>query len=77
MARTNIDIDDDLIRMAMERYGLRTKREAVELALKRLVGDVMTREQALAMEGFGWDADLDEMRRDRMTELWGIEKDEP
>jgi len=37
-----------------QRYGLRTKREAVDLALRNLVGGVMTKEQALAMEGFGW-----------------------
>jgi len=62
MARTNIDIDDDLIERAMSRYGLRTKREAVELALRRLVGEPLSLEDALAMEGSGWDADLDELR---------------
>jgi predicted nucleic acid-binding protein len=30
VSRTNIDIDDELIKIAMQRYGLRTKREAVE-----------------------------------------------
>lgn len=74
MSRTNIDIDDSLMERAMERYGLRTKREAVDLALRRLVGEVMTTEEALAMEGAGWGGDLDALRRDRMTELWGIEK---
>ena len=29
----------------------------------------MTREEVLAMEGTGWDGDLDEMRRDRIEEL--------
>lgn len=62
MTRTNIDIDDDLIAVAMERYNLRTKREAVNLALEKLVGTVMTREQALAMRGFGWEGNLDEIR---------------
>ena len=52
MARTNIDIDEDLIRRAMERYGLRTKREAVDLALRRLVGgEPLGLEEALAMRG--------------------------
>lgn len=65
MTRTNIDIDDDLVAEAMQRYGLRSKRAAVELALRRLVGEPMTREQAMAMEGAGWEGDLDQMRRGR------------
>lgn len=62
VARTNIDIDEELIRRAMERYRLSTKREAVDFALRRLVGNPLTREEALAMEGTGWSGDLDEMR---------------
>ncbi len=62
MTRTNIDIDDRLVELAMERYGLRTKKEAVNLALEKLIGGVMTREQALAMRGFGWSGDLAEIR---------------
>jgi Arc/MetJ family transcription regulator len=70
MARTNIEIDDDLIGRAMSRYGLRTKREAVELALRRLVGEPLSLEDALAMGGTGWDADLEELRGgDRPDEL--------
>lgn len=65
MARTNIDIDESLVTEAMRRYGLHSKRAAVDLALRRLVGESMTREEALAMEGAGWEGDLDEIRRDR------------
>jgi Arc/MetJ family transcription regulator len=35
----------------MNRYGLRTKTEAVELALRHLAGLPMTRDEALAMQG--------------------------
>jgi len=35
----------------MDRYGVRTKTEAVELALRHLAGQPMTREEALAMRG--------------------------
>lgn len=63
MGRTNIDIDEDLVRRAMLRYGLRTKREAVDLALRRLVGEPLSLEEALEMEGSGWEGDLDELRR--------------
>jgi Arc/MetJ family transcription regulator len=63
MGRTNIEIDDDLVCEAMQRYGLHSKRAAVDLALRRLVGESMTREEALQMDGAGWEGDLDELRR--------------
>ena len=66
VSRTNIDIDDELVERAMRRFGLRTKREAVQLALERLVGgDPMAVEDQLAVEGVGWEGDLDELRRPR------------
>jgi Arc/MetJ family transcription regulator len=53
MARTNIEIDDAYVELIMDRYGLRTKRAAVDLALRHLAGQPMTREEALAMRGAG------------------------
>jgi Arc/MetJ family transcription regulator len=35
----------------MDRYGVRTKTDAVELALRYLAGQPMTREEALSMRG--------------------------
>jgi Arc/MetJ family transcription regulator len=61
--RTNIEIDDDLIARVMQWHGFKTKREAVDYALRRLVPEPLSIEEALAMEGSGWDGDLDEMRR--------------
>ena len=49
--RTNIEIEDDYVRVIMDRYGVHTKTAAVELALRHLAGQPMTREQALAMRG--------------------------
>lgn len=49
--RTNIELEETDIRTIMERYSLRTKTEAVALALRTLAGQPMTREEALAMEG--------------------------
>ncbi len=70
VTRTNIDIDDVLIGRAMRLYRLRSKREAVDLALRKLVGDPMSREEALAAEGSGWSGDLDEIRsRDEIRPL--------
>lgn len=62
MTRTNIEIDDVLIDRAIHLYRLRSKREAVDLALRRLVGEPMSREEALATEGSGWGGDLAEIR---------------
>jgi Arc/MetJ family transcription regulator len=49
--RTNIEIEDDYVQVIMDRYGVRTKTEAVELALRYLAGQPMTREEALSMRG--------------------------
>ena len=62
MGRTNIDIDDELIERVMRRYRLPSKRAAVDLALRRLAGEPMSREEALAMEGTGWSGDLGTLR---------------
>jgi Arc/MetJ family transcription regulator len=62
MTRTNIEIDDMLVDRAMRLYRLRSKREAVDLALRRLVGEPMSRAEALATEGTGWGGDLAEIR---------------
>lgn len=49
--RTNIEIEDSYVEAVMDRYGVRTKTEAVDLALRHLAGQPMTREEALAMRG--------------------------
>ncbi|MBW3662787.1 MAG: type II toxin-antitoxin system VapB family antitoxin [Actinobacteria bacterium] len=49
--RTNIEIEDAYVEAIMRRYGLRTKTEAVDLALRRLAGQPMTRDEARAMRG--------------------------
>jgi Arc/MetJ family transcription regulator len=49
--RTNIEIEDDYLRAVMARYGVHTKTEAVDLALRHLAGQPMTRDEALAMRG--------------------------
>jgi Arc/MetJ family transcription regulator len=49
--RTNIEIEDAYIQAIMDRYGVRTKTDAVDLALRHLAGQPMTREEALSMRG--------------------------
>lgn len=50
-SRTNIRLPDDKLAIIMRRYSLKTKTEAVEMALDYLAGQPMTREEALAMRG--------------------------
>lgn len=52
-SRTNIEIDDEQLCLVMERYGVTTKTEAVDLALRHLAGQPMSRKEALAMRGAG------------------------
>jgi Arc/MetJ family transcription regulator len=49
--RTNIEINDAYVETIKGRYGVHTKTEAVDLALRHLAGQPMTREQALEMRG--------------------------
>lgn len=69
VSRTNIEIDEQLIERVMQIYRLRSKREAVDFALRKLVPEPMSRKEMLAMEGIGWDGDLDEMRSQDVPEL--------
>jgi Arc/MetJ family transcription regulator len=50
-SRTNIEIDDAYVQVIMDRFGIRTKTEAVDLALRHLAGQPMSREQAMSMRG--------------------------
>ena len=61
MSRTNIDIDDELVAAAQRMYRLKSKRSAVELALRRLVGEPLGRDEALALQGSGVDFSNDEI----------------
>lgn len=65
MGRTNIELDDELVAEVMRRHGVRTKREAVDLALRRLVGEPLDAEFLSSLRGIGWDGDLDALREDR------------
>lgn len=65
MTRTNIDVDDEACSVVMRRYGLRTKRDAVNFALRELAA-VLTVDEARQLKGSGWDGDLDELRGSRI-----------
>ena len=63
--RTNIDIDDEVMREAQRLTGVRTKREAVDLALRELVAR-HRRLGVLDLRGrVHWEGDLNTSRRGR------------
>lgn len=66
MSRTNIDIDDDACQAVMARYNLRSKREAVNLALRLAAAEPLGIDEARAMRGTGWDGDLEQLRTSRV-----------
>lgn len=49
----------------MERYQLRTKRDAVNFALRIVAAEPLSLDEARGLRGSGWDGDLDEMRAAR------------
>lgn len=69
MSRTNIELDDDLVAEVMRRYRVSTKKDAVDFALRRLVGTPLSQEFLLGLEGVGWDGDLNVLRREQPAEL--------
>jgi Arc/MetJ family transcription regulator len=66
MSRTNIDLDDEACRLVMERYQLRSKRDAVNFALRTLAAEPLSVEEARGLRGSGWDGNLGEMRTSRV-----------
>ena len=63
--RTNIDIDDALLRAAMQATGQTTKRATVEEALRRVVDAHNRHKAVMDMVGVEWVGDLDAMRSGR------------
>jgi Arc/MetJ family transcription regulator len=66
MKRTNVNIDDEACAEVMRRYQLATMSEAINFALRRLVSESLSLEEARALRGSGWDGDLEAMRSGRM-----------
>lgn len=69
--RTNIDIDDELMKTAQEVTGLKTKKAVVEEGLRQLV---KFRQQVAAIQALkgsaDWEGDLRSMREDREVSKW-------
>jgi Arc/MetJ family transcription regulator len=72
--RTNIDIDDKLMKAAMKATGAKTKKAAVDAALRKVV-QLKKQERILRLFGkVQWEGDLDAMRETRFPD-WAGEKE--
>jgi len=66
MARTNIDLDDRLVKEGLRVFGCKSKRELVNLALNELLKKAK-RKEILKLRGqVKWEGDLEELRRSRL-----------
>jgi Arc/MetJ family transcription regulator len=65
LVRTNIVLDDDIVREAQGLTSLKTKRDVVDLALRALVKN-LKRKKLLKLRRKGlWEGNLEGMRRKR------------
>jgi len=65
MSRTNIDIDDKACSEVLRRFRLKSKRGAVNFAMRTLAVEPLSTDQARRLRGPGWEGDLDEIRSPR------------
>lgn len=66
--RTNIFIDEELIKKGLKYTGLTTKKDVVNYALQELVKR-KERKEILKLKGkLHWEGDLDELRRSRFND---------
>lgn len=63
--RTNIEIDDRLMKDTLKATGLKTKREVVDVALRELLRLRRQGDLKKLKGRFDWEGDLEEMRRDK------------
>jgi Arc/MetJ family transcription regulator len=67
--RTNIELDDVLVKEAMSLTKLRTKKEMVNFALDALIKKIKKQELASLWGSNIWEGDLNQMRIDEKTSL--------
>ncbi len=66
MARTNIDLDDQLVEEGLRVFKCKTKKELIHLALQELL-KTEKRKEILKLRGrLQWEGDLKETRRSRV-----------
>lgn len=60
--RTNIELDDTLVKQALQISNLRTKKDVVHEALKQYVASLKRKQLLLLREKGIWEGDLKQMR---------------
>lgn len=68
MKRTNIVLDEALVKEALKLSGIKTRREVVDAALQMLVRQKKQVRMIQRLKGIGWEGDLDQMRRSRFSD---------
>lgn len=63
--RTNVVLDDALVKKALEYTGLKTKKDVIDHALRELVKRKAQKEIIRWRGKLRWEGDLEEMRKDR------------
>ena len=63
MTRTNVVLDEKLVRAGQQLTGARTVRDLVDRALRELVEREEQRKLAARLRGSGWTGDVGRMRR--------------
>lgn len=67
--RTNVILDDELIRKAQRLTGIKTKKDVIHEALETLIR-IREQAQVRALRGkLTWDGDLDQQRQGRSHDL--------
>jgi Arc/MetJ family transcription regulator len=67
MARTNIDLDEQLVEERLRVFKCKTKKALIHLALQELL-KTEKRQEILTLRGrLQWEGDLEETRRSRLT----------
>jgi len=67
MGRTNVYIDDELIDKVISITGARSKREAIDVALRKIVDNESLGKDIKRLQGkLSWDGDLNQIRKSRV-----------
>jgi Arc/MetJ family transcription regulator len=64
MSRTNVDLDDKLVKNAMAMSALKTKKELIHVALEEFVHKLKRKSILKFMGSHCWEGDLEHLRRD-------------
>ncbi len=67
MGRTNIVIDDELVKACMETTGFKTKKSLVDFALRELLRHEKQAELLQLKGKVAWEGDLSRMRKGRFV----------